>query len=107
MQAWGSIWLSLAVTMCHVLRVSTPDYRAWISRPVYQRQRTDLKVLAHIWEHLVLGNPTCGCPRMTMELKEAGRDVGERRVGRLIKLNEARPVRTCRHRVTTDSHHIP
>lgn len=41
---------------------------------------------------------------MTMELREAGLDVGERRVGRLMKDNEIRPVRTRRHKVTTDSH---
>lgn len=36
---------------------------------------------------------------------EAGLDVGERRVGRLMKDNGIRPVRTRRHKVTTDSHH--
>jgi transposase InsO family protein len=39
---------------------------------------------------------------MTMELKEAGLDVGECRVGRLMRI---KPVRTHRHKVTTDSHH--
>lgn len=42
---------------------------------------------------------------MTMELREAGLDVGERRVGRLMKDNGIRPVRTRRHKVTTDSYH--
>jgi putative transposase len=42
---------------------------------------------------------------MTMELKEVGLDVGERRVGRLMKINGIKPVRTRRHKVTTDSHH--
>ncbi|GAN90268.1 transposase [Gluconobacter frateurii M-2] len=99
----GSRWS--IESLCRVLRVSTRGYRAWISRPVCQRQRTDLKVLAHIREHFVLSNFTYGRPRMTMELKEAGLDVGERRVGRLMKLNGIRPVRTRRHRVTTDSRH--
>lgn len=40
-----------------------------------------------------------------MELKEAGLDVGERPVGRLMRLNGIKPVRTRRHKVTTDSHH--
>jgi len=40
-----------------------------------------------------------------MELKEAGLDVGERRVGRLMRLNGIKPVRTRTHKVTTDSHH--
>ncbi|GCD51281.1 hypothetical protein SRCM100623_00432 [Acetobacter pasteurianus] len=42
---------------------------------------------------------------MTMELREAGLDVGEHRVGRMMKDNGIRPVRTRRHKVTTDSHH--
>jgi putative transposase len=41
---------------------------------------------------------------MTMGLKEAGLDVGERSVGRLMKIN-APPVRTCKLAVTTNSHH--
>jgi putative transposase len=46
-----------------------------------------------------------GRPGMTMELKEAGLDVGERRVGRLMKLGGIRPVRTRKHKVTTNSNH--
>ncbi|WP_339078251.1 IS3 family transposase (plasmid) [Acetobacter sp. AC2005] len=91
--------------LCQVLRVSARGYRAWTSRPVCQHQRTDLKMLAHIREHYALSNGSYGRPRMTMELREAGLDVGERRVGRLMKDNGIRPVRTRRHKVTTDSQH--
>ena len=42
---------------------------------------------------------------MTMELKEAGLDVGERRVGRLMRIKRIRPVRTPKHKVTTNSDH--
>ena len=42
---------------------------------------------------------------MTMELKEAGLDGGERWVGRLMRINAIKPVRTRKHKVTTDSHH--
>ncbi|NVN38520.1 IS3 family transposase [Komagataeibacter swingsii] len=90
--------------LCQVLRVWARGYRAWTSRPACQRQRTDLKVLAHIREHYALSNGSYGRPRMTMELREAGLDVGERRIGRLMKDNGIRPVRTRRHKVTTDSH---
>lgn len=91
--------------LCQVLRVSARGYRAWTSRPVCQRQRTDLKVLAHIREHYALSSGSYGRPRMTMKLREAGLDVGECRVGRLMKGNGIRPVRTRRHKVTTDSYH--
>ena len=40
-----------------------------------------------------------------MELKEAGLDVGELRVGRLMRINGIRLIRTRKHKVTTDSHH--
>jgi transposase InsO family protein len=83
----------------------TRGYRAWASRPTCQRDRTDLKVLAHIREQYTLSRGTYGRPRMTMELKEAGLDVGERRVGRLMKIHGIRPIRTRRHKVTTDSQH--
>ncbi|WP_210210337.1 hypothetical protein [Altericroceibacterium spongiae] len=43
-----------------------------------------LKVLAHIREQYSLSPLAAMPPRMTMELKEAGLDVGERRVGRLM-----------------------
>ncbi|GCE85263.1 hypothetical protein MSKU9_3404 [Komagataeibacter diospyri] len=91
--------------LCRVLQVPARGYRAWTSRPACQRLRTDLKILAHIREHHALGNASCGRPRMTLELREAGPDVGERRVGRLMKDNGIRPVRTRRHKVMTDSHH--
>lgn len=42
---------------------------------------------------------------MTMALKEAGLVVGERRIGRLMLLNGIRPVRTRKHKATTNSHH--
>ena len=91
--------------LCRVVQVSTRGYRAWAARPACQRERTDLKVLAHIREQYTLSKGTYGRPRMTMELKEVGLDVGERRVGRLMKINGIRPVRTRRHKVTTDSQH--
>ncbi len=91
--------------LCQVMQVSTRGYRSWRSRPMSQRASTDLTVLAHIREQYRLSLGSYGRPRMTMELKEAGLDVGERRVGRLMKINGIRPVRTRRRKVTTDSNH--
>jgi transposase InsO family protein len=42
---------------------------------------------------------------MTITLKEAGFDVGERRVGRLMRINAIKPVRTSKLKVTTNSNH--
>jgi putative transposase len=62
-----------------------------------------VKVLAHIREQYSLGS--YGCPRITMALKEANLDVGERRVGRLMRINGIKPVRTRKHKVTANSNH--
>jgi len=84
--------------------VSERGYRSWRSRPISRRERTDMKVLAHIREQYSLSLGSYGRPRITMELKEVGLDVGERRVGRLMKINGIKPVRTRKHKVTTDSY---
>ena len=103
MENWRHMWP--VEMICRVLGVSARGYRSWRSRPVADRARTDMKVLAHIRQQYSLSLGTYGRPRMTMELKEAGLDVGERRVGRLMRLNGIKPVRTRKHKVTTDSHH--
>jgi putative transposase len=91
--------------LCRLLRVTSRGFRAWRNRPVSQRQRYDMVLLAHIREqhHLNLG--CYGRLRMTQELKEIGLRVGHRRVGRLMRLNGFRIVRTCKYKATTDSNH--
>lgn len=91
--------------LCRIMGVTSRGFRAWRTRPVSQRQRDDLILLAHIREqhHLSLGS--YGRPRMTQELKEAGLSVGHRRVGRLMRQNGFRVVRTRKYKATTDSNH--
>lgn len=91
--------------LCRMLDVTSRGFRAWRSRPISQRQREDMVLLAHIREqhHLSLGS--YGRPRMTQELKEIGLSVGHRRVGRLMRDNGIRVVRTRKYKVTTDSNH--
>ena len=48
-------------------------------------------------------NAESGCPRMTQELKELGLHVGHRRVGRLMRQNGLRVVRTRKYKATTNS----
>ena len=101
--AWRHQWR--VATLCRVMRVSERGYRSWRGRPTSTHARTDMKVQAHIREQYSLSLGSYGRPRMTMDLKEAGLAVGERHVGRLMRLNGIRPVRTHKHKVTTDSHH--
>ena len=103
MESWRHRWP--VEMLCRMMRVSPRGYRSWRTRPVCQRVRTDMAVLAHIREQYSLSLGSYGRPRMTMELKEAGLDVGERRIGRLMRINGIKPVRTRRHKVTTDSQH--
>jgi putative transposase len=64
-----------------------------------------LAILAFIREQYGLSLSSYGRLRMTMELKEVALAVGERRVGRLMKINGIKPVRTRKHKVTTNSNH--
>jgi transposase InsO family protein len=62
-------------------------------------------LLAHIREQHPLSLGSYGRPRMTQELKEIGLSVGHRRVGRLMRDNNIRVVRTHKYKATTDSNH--
>ena len=91
--------------LCEIMNVSPRGYRAHRSRPLSQSQCRDLVVLAHIREQFALSLGCYGRPRMTQELKEAGVDVGHRRVGRLMRDNGIRAERSKKYKVTTDSNH--
>lgn len=91
--------------LCEILGVTSRGYRSWKSRPISERQRRDMVLLAHIREHYALSGNSYGRPRMTMELKDMGFVVGERRVGRLMSENEIKAIRTRRYKRTTDSNH--
>ena len=91
--------------LCRVLQVTSRGYRAWKTRPISQRQREDMVLLAHIREQHRLSLQSYGRPRVTQELQELGFPVGQRRVGRLMRDNGIRPIRTRKYKITTDSHH--
>jgi len=91
--------------LCRILNVTSRGYRAWRGRPVSQRQRNDLVLLAHIREQPRMSLGSYGRPRMTEELKAIGLNVGHRRVGRLMRQNGLRVVRTRKYKATTDSNH--
>lgn len=65
--------------------VSPRGYRAYRTRPISQRQRTDMVLLAHIRNQFSLSHNSYGRTRITEELKELGFQVGHRRVGRLMR----------------------
>ena len=91
--------------LCKLLEVTDRGYRSWRSRPISQRQRDDMVILAHIREQHRLSLGSYGRPRMTEELQELGLEVGHRRVGRLMKQNGIKVVRTHKYKATTDRAH--
>ena len=91
--------------MCKVLRVSESGYYAWVSRPASQRQRDDMVYLAHIRAEHARNYRAYGRKRMTDELRDQGIVIGERRVGRLMRENDIRIVRTHKFKRTTNSNH--
>ena len=91
--------------MCKVLRVSESGYYAWGSRPASQRQRDDRVYLAHIRAEHARNYRAYGRQRMTDELRDQGSVIGERRVGRLMRENDIRIVRTHKFKRTTNSNH--
>ncbi|WP_093741852.1 IS3 family transposase [Sulfitobacter delicatus] len=101
--AWREEWP--VEFLCRVMQVTSRGYRAWRVRPMSRRQRDDMVVLAHIREQHRLSLQSYGRPRMTEELQELGLKVGHRRIGRLMRENDIKIVRTQKYKVTTDSNH--
>ena len=63
-------------------------------------------LLAHIRDQHRLSLGSYGRPRMTEELNELGLQVGQRRVGRLMRQNGIQVIRSRKLRRTTDSDHV-
>ena len=72
--AWKDEW-SVEV-LCRIMQVTSRGFCAWRVRPMRQRQRDDMVLLAHIREPHRLSLQSCGRPRMSEELQELGLNVG-------------------------------
>lgn len=86
--------------LCQILDVTSRGYRSWRKRPISQRQRDNMVILAHIRKQYHLSHGSYGHPIMTQELKEVGLVVG-----RLMRQNNIRIVRKRQCKVTTDRSH--
>lgn len=91
--------------LCRLFRVSDRGFRDWRGRSPSQRSREDLVLAAHIRAQSRLCNFSYGRIRMTMELRDLGFFVGERRVARLMAANDIKVIRTHKYKRTTDSRH--
>ena len=72
--AWKEVWS--VEFLCRVMKVTSRGFRAWRVRPMSQRQRDDMVILAHIREQHRLCLQSYGRPRMPEELQELGLNVG-------------------------------
>ena len=100
-EVWQEVWP--VEFLCKVMRVTSRGFRTWRVRPMSERQRDDMVILAHIREQHRLSLQSYGRPRMTDEMQELGVSVGQRRVGRLMRDNGIKIIRTQTYKATTDS----
>ncbi|WP_373687857.1 IS3 family transposase [Gluconobacter sp. P5B12] len=91
--------------VCRLFGVSDRGLRAWRRRPVCARRRQDDALMVHIRTIHAQSRRSYGRPRMTEELRARGFSAGHRRVGRLMRENDIRVVRTQCFKVTTKSAH--
>jgi len=71
--------------MCRLLEVSTSGYYAWLKRPVSLRSREDAILLENIRRFHLRSRGTYGVPRIHLDLREDGVQVGRKRVARLMQ----------------------
>lgn len=71
--------------MCRVLGLSPSGYYAWLNRPPSERAKRDAELVVKIQAVFDGNRQVYGRPRIFADLKEAGEEVGEKRVGRLMK----------------------
>lgn len=90
---------------CALLDVSVSGYYAWKRRGPSQRQLDDMVYLAHIRAHFAASNGTYGSPRMHVELRESGLEIGRCRTARLMRDNGMKANQKRRFKKTTDSAH--
>ena len=87
--------------LCRIMQVTSRGFRAWRKRPMSQRQRDDMVLLAHIREQHRLSLQSYSRPRITA----LGRKIGHRSIARLMRENDIKIVRTQKYKATTDSNH--
>lgn len=90
---------------CALFGVSASGFYAWKGRGPSRRQLDDMALLAHIRSQFETSHATYGSPRMHVELREGGIDVGRHRVARLMRENGLKALQKRRYKKTTDSKH--
>ncbi len=71
--------------MCRILNVHRSGYYAWLSNPESNRAKEDIKYTALVKYYWSESQETYGYPRIYKDFKEAGIDIGKKRIARLMK----------------------
>ncbi len=79
--------------MCRMLRVPTSGYYAWIRKPLSDHAIKDKRLLGLIRESYAASGGIYGSPRIFLDLRETGEQIGRKRVERIMRSNGIRAVR--------------
>jgi len=88
-----------------VLLVSRSGYYAWLKRVKSKRQLENEKLIVKIKQYFLESRQVYGSPRIHKDLREAGYQVGENRVARLMRKVGIRAKSKRKYKLTTNSKH--
>jgi len=88
-------------TMCRAIGVSESGYHAWAKRGPSARARSDAVLMERIGTFHAGSQGTYGAPRIQADLRDAGLDVGRKRIARLMRVAGLVGVSRRRFVVTT------
>ena len=80
-------------SMCRVLRIERSGYYAWKAEPKSKRTVADESLLVSIKRSFENSQGIYGSPRVHCDLREEGILCGEKRVARLMRQGQLRPLR--------------
>src|SRR5690606_39351998 len=91
--------------MWRTLQVCASGYCAWLKRPESARARKNRALVVEVRPAHERSQRRYGSPRITHELREAGRRCGKNRIARLMRAHDIRAKRVRKWRATTQSDH--
>ena len=91
--------------LCRVLQVSPSGFYVWCQRGLSRRAKDDAALKIEVRAFHKASDKTYGSPRILEDLKANGKNVGRKRVARLMREEGIEGQRKRRFRTTTDSRH--
>ena len=91
--------------LCRVLQVSPSGFYAWFHRGLSRWAKDDAALKIEVRALHAASDKTYGSPRILEDLKANGKNVGRKRVARLMREEGIEGQRKRRFRTTTDSRH--